>query len=413
LLLFPLINTNNLITAPLFIFGVARSGTNLIAGLLNANSQVAVALDPLLPLLKSLRDEWIANSNDQRLISRFPEGSPFTDYYFDEEGLRLMDLVLRGDFSTEVTHKNLVSQIVARASLESPKLAEKLKFISGKNFAELLDSIFLAILQLSDNVKKIKWTAIKEVWTTEFIPSLADSYENARFILVRRDPRGVLSSLLAMMEKDPSQAAHTVSYIRSWRKEVAVSEILLSDSKIRDRIMLVRYEDLVSHPSDTIEKIGVFLDIEFDSKDIRPVMGAGSDRFSNSSFDEFSGVSDASKNRWKSFLQNKMISTIEYLCGPEMLLSGYPTKNPIGKVNFQDLKDLFENSDKKTVSWHSSRFSTSKEVEAEAGRYTLLQNTKQSFQDEQKIKLNFLDLSIYRKAQAALKGKSIRMEAIK
>jgi hypothetical protein len=411
--LFPIIKISNKVPAPLFIFGVARSGTNLVAGLLNASSQVAVALDPLLPLFKSLRDQWIANSNDQRLISRFPEGSPFSNYYFDEDGLNLMDLVFRGDFSTKVTCKKLVSKIVARAKLESPKLAKKLNGISGETFAELLDSTHLAILQLCDDIKKIQWTAIKEVWTTEFIPSLADTYENAKFILVRRDPRGVLSSLLAMIDKNPSQAADIVSYMRSWRKDVAISEILLSDSKIRDRIMLVRYEDLVSNPSKVIAKLGVFLDLEFNCKDIRPVMGEGSDQFSNSSFAEFSEVSDASKNRWKIFLENKMISIIDYLCGPEMLLSGYPTQNRIGEVNTQALKKVLENLDEKNVSWYSSRGPTSKEVEAEAGRYKLLHNTRETVQEERTVRLNFLDRRIYQKAQTALKGKNIQLKVMK
>ena len=142
-------------------------------------------------------------------------------------------------------------------------------------------------------------------------------------------------------------------------------------------------------------------------------MGAGSDQFSNSSFAEFSGVSDASKNRWENFLENEMISIIDYLCGPEMLLSGYPTQNRIGEVNTQAIEKVLENTDEKNVTWHSFRGPTSKEVEAEAGRYKLLHNSRESVQNEQIVRLNFLDLKIYQRAKTALKGKNIQLEVMK
>ena len=42
--------------APLFVTGTARSGTNLVARMLDAHPEVSVACDPYFPLFHSLRN---------------------------------------------------------------------------------------------------------------------------------------------------------------------------------------------------------------------------------------------------------------------------------------------------------------------------------------------------------------------
>src|SRR5262245_27135358 len=79
---------------PIFIFGVARSGTNLIARMIDAHSRAAIVLDPLLPFFRSLRNATVQASGDKGLIARFDPSSAMHDYYQSADGPRLLDVML-------------------------------------------------------------------------------------------------------------------------------------------------------------------------------------------------------------------------------------------------------------------------------------------------------------------------------
>ena len=79
-----------------FVFGIARSGTNLIAGMLNAHPKVALALDPLMPFFKALRNSVLMSDGDQRARENSSPESPFQDGYFDTGGYRHLDLIMAG-----------------------------------------------------------------------------------------------------------------------------------------------------------------------------------------------------------------------------------------------------------------------------------------------------------------------------
>src|ERR1700704_4827686 len=81
----------------LFVFGIARSGTNLLAGMLNARHDVYLALDPLLPFFKALQRALVVRTGDMALGERYTESGAFQDGYFDAAGRKLLDTVLSGD----------------------------------------------------------------------------------------------------------------------------------------------------------------------------------------------------------------------------------------------------------------------------------------------------------------------------
>ena len=110
---------------PLFIFGLARSGTNLLARMLDRHPDVTVALDPYLPLFRSLRNALVASRAAKEVRQRFSSSAPFQDYYFDPDGAALLDLMLAGEANLPLDQDELkVLRLKAgeRASLESPTL---------------------------------------------------------------------------------------------------------------------------------------------------------------------------------------------------------------------------------------------------------------------------------------------------
>jgi hypothetical protein len=347
---------------PLFVFGVARSGTNLLAGMLNAHSAVALALDPLLPFFKSLRDAWVERSGSDALRERYPHGSAFQDYYFQEYGVALLDTVLRGELDVPVSQGDLASRIAARASLESPELAGQLQGLSGGTHRELLDDLLARVS--SGTGSDLRWCGTKEVWTAEFIPSLARAYPTARFIIIRRDPRAILASLRAMVRKDPTQAAHEVSYLRHWRKEMAVLEELQSRADLRERIHCVRYEGMSQRPHEELQRLVRFLDIEIEPSMLEP--GA------NSSYGAMRGVSTTSVARWKETLDSPSVRAIEYHCAPEMIAEGFTLQFPVAAATHAELGEFARNADAHPGSWRSDSGDVQADLQSEAARWRLL-----------------------------------------
>lgn len=191
---------------PLFIFGVARSGTNLLTHALDAHPYCTIALDPLMPLFKAWRNA-IARQQTDRLYRPFDPSSAFQDYYFDADGAALLDAMLGADAGLPLSATTQLQEAVrARAALESPELAAAFSGWSGETVAELFDAALAIIADQARACGKhdLAVAGIKELWTVEFALPLARAFPDARFLIIHRDPRAVVASLVAMMRKGKS-----------------------------------------------------------------------------------------------------------------------------------------------------------------------------------------------------------------
>jgi hypothetical protein len=334
---------------PFFIIGSARSGTNLLARLLDNHRDIRVALDPAMPVFRSMSDAIVADPKDPLLSERFPAGCPFQDYYFEALGHRLLDAVLSADAAMPLSSDEVLrlrDACAARASLESGVIAEAMAGLNGRTYAGIFESIFSII---GDSAPDAAWAGCKEVWIQEFIPVLARSLPECRFLCIERDPRAVVASLLAVTKHDPSQAAHTPSYMRHWRKGVALTRRYLADPELASRVLLVRYEDLVADPEHGAQKLCEFLNLEFD-----PAMLA----LSRDGWNGNSGYEHQEKNvyrgsldRWMNSLSPEMLATVDFLCGPEMNLTPYKLVASGGTDN--SVIECLLNANREKYSWRS------------------------------------------------------------
>lgn len=378
---------------PLFVFGVARSGTNLVAGMLNAHSRIKLALDPLLPFFRALRDEWVCYSNNQDLIKAFPSGVALQDYYFHDFGTDLLDLVWNGNLSTAVTEPKLIEAISQRASLESLELAEEFSTLRGAAYKDVLDNLLLKCA--GEDCESLKFVGTKEVWTTEFIPTLLRQYPKARAIIVRRDPRAVVASMTEMSRKDPSQSAHIISYLRHWRKDFAVAIELSEAEEFRSRVSIVKYEDIVSRPQYGIAKLCGFLRLPLEAEMQIPVMGRGGQQYSNSSYGEFKGISPSSLRRWPEVLDEATVATIEFICGPEMVASGYEISRQNLFAKDASIARVFREADANGGSWRCDTGAVSTQLHSELTRLKMCDRLVSFCEDE--VRKNFLFEKAYLK----------------
>jgi hypothetical protein len=395
---------------PLFLFGIARSGTNLLAGMLNARRDVHIALDPLMPYFNSLQTALASRCGDAAVAERFAGGAVFQDGYFDPAVRALLDVVLSGELKLALSSAlsaELVHRISVRAALESPALAAALVAARGATFDELLRDILDGIGAHSGEA--LAWCGSKEVWTTDFVPLLARALPEARFILIRRDPRAILASLIAMMRSDPSQAAHTVSYMRHWRKEVALGHAFADAAALKNRLLIVRYEELAAAGEANARRLCAFLELPFDQSMLTPVAVDGAVSFGNSSFEAMRGIAATSIERWRAKLDSATTRTIECHCGPEMLTDGYELTNTAPVWPDATVEQFVREAHASPGSWRSDSGDTRADLAHEARRWDMMGGRASPSNAE--IRTHFLFASVFEKLRKFSVNRNVAVAA--
>lgn len=312
---------------PIFVFGLARSGTNLLARMLDRHPSVGVALDPLMPLFRSLRNAMVAAHAPDSTRQRFSPASPFQDYYFDPDGAVLLDLMLEAPADLPFKQDELAElrgKVATRAALESPALGARMEGLAGSSYGALFGNALDIIAAMKPGAA---WVGSKEVWALEFLPFLAQAFPDAHFYVLERDPRGIVASLLAMAERDPTQAAHSPSYLRHWRKQVALVHRFETDAALSGRVRCLSFEQLATAPQEEAQKLCQELRIDY-SADMLHLSAdgwRGNSSFQHGGQDVYSETIE----RWRQVLPDPVVQAADYFCGPEMALTRYqPASTP-------------------------------------------------------------------------------------
>lgn len=302
----------------LFISGMFRSGTTLVARMLHTHDNIACASDPFRPFFNCLRD-----SVARDVGASVDEFDPLGDYFADQTEIELFDAVqqttLDRQFPDDVGDE-LYERIISHAEPFSPKITSRLDAIQDETFRDVYDDLW-SYVPAAYGEKNEQWEATKEVWTTEFTPVLARAYPDSKFIHIVRDPRAVCAS------KNVRQDAKYpwLFLVRQWRKLAILSNQY--NSQFQDRVRVIRYEDLVTSPQDTVTNICEFLGIGVDRRLLDPsnfVDGAGEQWLQNTSYEgSKASFNTDSVDKWKDVLTNREIKYIEQLSHPEMRLYDY------------------------------------------------------------------------------------------
>lgn len=304
----------------LFVTGMFRSGTTLLAKMMDAHREVAFASDPYRPFFNHLRDAAAARAG---LSEHIPVQSPLNAYFADEIQSRVRQAVQDFDLKNPISpdqREQLVSIMQKAGEPYAPKLTRRMGEIRGKDYRSLFESMLALVANIYGKAGA-RAVGFKEVWCTEFAGMLLHHFPEMKVILMVRDPRAVCASNHAKDEKYP-----WLFLTRQWRKLALFAWRFAQDPETKDRVFLLRYEDLIGKPEETSKRMCSFLDIDFD-----PVMtdgscfrdGDGNPWTQNSSYGSGQGISTAYAEKWKSVLNPQEIRHIELLCDPDMKLFGY------------------------------------------------------------------------------------------
>jgi hypothetical protein len=286
--------------------------------MLHTHANIVCASDPFRPFFNCLRD---AVARDIGVSVN--EFDPLGDYFADKTQLDIFDAVqqttLNQPFPDDARNK-LYNRITSHAEPFSPKIVSQLDAVQGETFRDVYDSL-LSHVSTAYGEGNEQWEATKEVWTTEFTPVLAHSYPDSKFLHIIRDPRAVCAS--KNVQQDTKYP--WLFLVRQWRKLAIL--INQYNNEFSNRVQVVRYEDLVTSPHDTIVDICEFLNIEVDQRLLDPsnfVDGTGEQWLQNTSYEgSQASFNTNSVDKWKDVLTDREINYIEQLSYPEMRLYHY------------------------------------------------------------------------------------------
>ncbi len=379
---------------PLLITGPARSGTTLVARMLAAHPAVEVAVDPLFPLLKAIRNAVVGDAIDP--------SAPLQDNHGAASGVAQLDAMLAGDLSEAADPAVLAAlrpALAERCAIESPDLVAAAEALRGPTFRAVL-ARFLDAVAITRDAADGAVVGLKEVWAADLAPAFLRAFPGGRVILVRRDPRAVLASNLGMARHDPSQVAHPLSVLRHWRKQEAIAALLATDP----RVSVLSYEGLVRDPAGVTSAVCGFLGVDDDGAMSDPARlrdASGNAFVANSSFETgAAGVAPEMAERWRTRLPHERVRMTEAVCGLEMAAAGLElTGSPTAPDAVEALARCLADDDALTWSWRSDLGDPALDLALELARHALVADEHEV--PDAVLRPLFLFADAFRSARAA------------
>ena len=196
-----------------------------------------------------------------------------------------------------------------------------------ERLADQISSRFnLSLNLLLEKEGKIFW-GFKDPQLTEHLDKLIKFFETTKYIIILRDPRGVVNSYM-----DNRWGLGTTAYTGAlrWKKEVELQEAFIQ--KIPDQCLYIRYEDLVSKLEDTLHKVCKHLEIPFEDEMLAFHKKKSQYKLNASNVNTNKETTTHFSIRWKNELSQRQVEEIESVCSELMIRNGYlltsNTKSP-------------------------------------------------------------------------------------
>jgi len=307
----------------LFVTGMLRSGTTLLEKSLNAHPDIRIFYQPFSELFIHAKRQFLRDNAiplDYHALSHYCQETRYTP----------------ADFSLWLKNNRLPYSFVQNA------LADTLHpFFNSFDSSKYQFDHWYSILIRHLNSKK-GWHCLgsKEVLMEEFIPHFLNN--NIYSVIILRDPRDLITSLdYGKGKVFTGNHRPTLFNLRNWRKSV---NFALNADGLRN-FCLVKYEELVKEPVQTLNKISQMIGlISFKEKWWEDGLynENGSCWKGNSSFCDISPFNPLTIGRHVYTLSDTTRLYIEAVCRREMVYLGYePASASLSEckeriINFRD-----------------------------------------------------------------------------
>lgn len=221
-----------------FILGNPRSGTSLLRLIMNNHSQIVVPPECGFFLWWSKKYQYWTkkNTDEKKEVEQF-----------------IIDLKS--------------SKKIETWNLDFKLLKQNIEQEKPENYLKLCQQVYLTFAQQRNKVPSI--IGDKNNYYIEHIKELIDLIPKAKFIHIIRDGRDVACSYMAIKKLNtnspykPILSTNIVEIAKEWKKNNE-SVLDLFEKLTNDKIISIRYEDLVSKPEETVRKLAAFLKVSYD-----------------------------------------------------------------------------------------------------------------------------------------------------
>jgi hypothetical protein len=284
-----------------FIAGQAKSGTTLLAALLDNHPELLV-----LPEETAYFPTVLTKYAPRGRRAQF-------DYLTRESRSNVLfgGHSIRGkrDYADFPREKFL--EAFERAAFDPARIDNDLLAVMAESYA--------AALGISlDQIKR--WVE-KTPANRDYIAEILARFSQAKILVTMRDPRAVLAAQIAITERRERKDFSIYYVIAHWRVAARLAKRVLN-REIDG--LVVPYEQLATDPSTSMKKVCDYLEVAFDPAVVLNPTKAGVDWSGNSAAQtNFSQVSAEPVGRWERALSEDEIGWVEWHCRDLMPEFGY------------------------------------------------------------------------------------------
>ena len=293
----------DLLNSPVFICGHPKAGTSLITALLDGHPAVVAYPEETLFFRRFLptvedksRDEQIKVA-EQYLIHIFEwnlENPPEHQKNYPDRDY--------SDISFEDVREKMIDTLPDG-------------HVNPKDFLSAAVWAFGKVTGLLDESSHY-WVE-KSPYNEFYAETIYSWWPEAKCIHIVRDPR---DNYVSYHRKHPDWTV--AGFARNWVR--SAQEGLINQDKFgQDRYSLIRFEDLLTNPEETLGRIVQFLDISWDEALLKPTRVGDAWR-GNSMFEQkYQAINTDPIGRWKGRLSNYDLAMLQTICGQVMSSVGY------------------------------------------------------------------------------------------
>lgn len=305
--------TTNSSNAPVIVVGFPRSGTTLLLHILQSSGEFPTY--------------------------DFSETHFFSHYYRRYGALKSEKN--RSRFLSEVSQSEWFKN--------SPITIEEL-IQHTKPDDDLYESYFTSFMAITADKKNKKRWVEKTPYHIKYIPEIYKALPDAKFILMVRDPRDSVSSLLAYGWKGGLFGSH-IKVASAWNWHMQHSRKVFEKFDIP--FLTVKYEDLTTQTDKVLTDLNNFLDLKLDidklEKDGVGVLQKSNSSYTQKNTDDAKHSSSkksitASGGRWRETMTGETLSAVEYITHENMVRYGYKPESTNRISELEKLKANWINS---------------------------------------------------------------------
>jgi hypothetical protein len=293
---------------PIFICGHAKSGTTLLAALLDNHPDIAVFPE----------ESFYTKRYGSRPAKDVPEGAAWMleDVRRKVEGMENEEVFDRWHFPYFDGFADFKQRF--EAILESRRAAR-----GSQTHGDVIEAYVGAFAQATGQSGKKYW--LEKTHGNELaLHALQEYFPNLKAIYIVRDPRDIYGSWARRMQASGKLDALD-RFITRWGLSVWHWQQFAAQNP---NSLLVRYEDLLRYPQETLRLICAFLEIPYDSVLETPTKNGNLWEGNSMHADRFQGISTKPIGRWRESLDAAQVGSIEGFLGKAMQTLGYQTSLP-------------------------------------------------------------------------------------